>query len=130
MKRERADRETTQESILNLPSICLPGWNIAGETFQTGVSSPFLSLSLSSTSSNRQTVLLPIFFTIFYTPFRRKPKETIPILSFFFSYPAEELIKPFTILLESGRNGKSRERREKDRRARYLEGNGMTGIGH
>ena len=65
MKRERA--ETAQESILNLPSICLPGWNIAGETFQTFPVPSFLpSLPLSLFSSNRQTVLLRrYFFTIF-----------------------------------------------------------------
>lgn len=67
MKRERA--ETAQESILNLPSICLPGWNIAGETFQT-FPVPSLPLSLSLFSSNRQTVLLRryFFYDIFTLP--------------------------------------------------------------
>lgn len=69
MKRERA--ETAQESILNLPSICLPGWNIAGETFQTfPVPSLLPSLPLSLFSSNRQTVLLRryFFYDIFTLP--------------------------------------------------------------
>lgn len=62
MKRERA--ETAQESILNLPSICLPGWNIAGETFQTfPVPSflPSLPLSLFVESTNSADIFLRYF---------------------------------------------------------------------
>lgn len=84
MKRERADRETTQESILNLPSICLPGWNIAGETFQTEVSSPFLSLSLFHLLESTNCTTPDIFYDILHS--LPKEAERDDSDSFFFSF--------------------------------------------
>lgn len=100
-----------------------------GNFSDRGVLSLPLSLSLFHLLESTNCTTPDIFYDILHS--LPKEAERDDSDSFFFSFLiTEELIKPFTTLLESGRNGESRERREKDRRARYLEGNGMTGIGH